>query len=76
MSAPVDRATPKPITAKLTFLFRFASTIALWSVALGIIFSGYEIAFFFLISALGLLSLWEFYGMLDHKSSRTSRSPR
>jgi phosphatidate cytidylyltransferase len=62
-----DRATAKPVTAKLTFIFRFISTIALWSVALGIIFSGYEIAFFFLISALGLLSLWEFYGMLDHK---------
>jgi phosphatidate cytidylyltransferase len=67
MSAEVDRATPKPITAKLTFLFRFASTIALWSVALLIIFSGYEIAFFALIASFGLLTLWEFYGMLDHK---------
>ena len=67
MSATVDRATPKPITKKLTFLFRFASTIALWSVALGIIFSGYEIAFFCLIAAFGLLTLWEFYGMLDAK---------
>ncbi len=67
MSSTVDRATPKPVTAKLTFLFRFASTIALWGVALLIIFSGYELAFFGLIGALGLLSLWEFYGMLDHK---------
>jgi phosphatidate cytidylyltransferase len=67
MSATVDRATPKPITKKLTFLFRFASTIALWSVALLIIFSGYEIAFFCLIAAFGLLTLWEFYGMLDAK---------
>ena len=67
MSATVDRATPKPITKKLTFLFRFASTIALWSVALLIIFSGYEIAFFCLIAAIGLLALWEFYGMLDAK---------
>ena len=58
----------KPVTAKLTFLFRFSSTIVLWSVALGIIFSGYEIAFFLLIGSLGLLSLWEFYGMLDHKA--------
>ena len=32
-----------------------------------IIFSGYEIAFFGLIAAFGLLMLWEFYGMLDHK---------
>ena len=67
MSATVDRATPKPITKKLTFLFRFASTLALWSVALLIIFSGYELAFFGLIAAFGLLTLWEFYGMLDHK---------
>ena len=67
MSAPVDRATAKAITAKLTFLFRFFSTLALWSVALAIIFSGYEIAFFFLIGSLGLLALWEFYGMLDRK---------
>ncbi|MBA2272249.1 MAG: phosphatidate cytidylyltransferase [Chthoniobacterales bacterium] len=67
MSAPVDRATEKPLTARLTFLFRFSSTIALWSVALLIIFSGYELAFFGLIAAFGLLTLWEFYGMLDHK---------
>ena len=66
MAAPVD-GTPKPITGRLTFLFRFASTIVLWSVALLIIFSGYELAFFALIAALGLLTLWEFYGMLDHK---------
>ncbi|MDQ6623050.1 MAG: phosphatidate cytidylyltransferase [Verrucomicrobiota bacterium] len=67
MPATLDRATPKPVTAKLTFLFRFVSTIALWSVALLIIFSGYELAFFALIGAFGMLTLWEFYGMLDHK---------
>jgi phosphatidate cytidylyltransferase len=67
MSVTADRATPKPVTAKLTFIFRFASTIALWSIALLIIFSGYELAFFALIGSLGLLSLWEFYTMLDHK---------
>src|SRR5215210_6696651 len=67
MPETLDRARPKPVTAKLTFILRFASTIALWSVALLIIFSGYEIAFFGLIAAFGLLTLWEFYGMLDHK---------
>ena len=30
-------------------------------------FSGYELAFFALISTVGLIALWEFYGMLDHK---------
>jgi phosphatidate cytidylyltransferase len=67
MPEVTDRAAAKPVTARLTFLFRFASTVALWSVALLIIFSGYELAFFGLIAAFGLLTLWEFYGMLDHK---------
>jgi phosphatidate cytidylyltransferase len=62
-----DVAAAKPSTPRSVFIFRFGSTIVLWSIALGIIFSGYEIAFFLLIGTLGLLSLWEFYGMLDHK---------
>src|SRR5256885_4591919 len=60
-------APTKPSTPRSVFFFRFGSTLVLWSIALGIIFSGYEIAFFLLIGTLGLLSLWEFYGMLDHK---------
>jgi len=57
----------QPATPRSVFIFRFSSTLVLWSIALGIIFSGYELGFFGLISTLGLLSLWEFYGMLDHK---------
>ena len=68
MPAPADRAIQTPVTGRLTFLFRFGSTLLLWTVALLIIFSGYELAFFALIASLGLLSLWEFYGMLDHKN--------
>ncbi len=67
MPETLERPEAKNVTARLTFLFRFSSTIILWSVALGIIFSGYEIAFFALIGTLGMLSLWEFYGMLDFK---------
>ena len=51
----------------LFLFFVSASTIVLWSIALLIVFSGYEIAFFGLISVVGLIALWEFYGMLDHK---------
>ncbi len=76
MSETVDRATAKPVTPKLTFLFRFASTVALWSIALLIIFSGYEIAFFGLIAAFGLLGR---SGSSTEcsitRGSRTSRSP-
>ena len=68
MAETLERvAAAKPSTPRSVFIFRFGSTIVLWSIALGIIFSGYEIAFFLLIGTLGLLSLWEFYGMLDHK---------
>ena len=67
MPVSAERASPKPVTARLTFLLRFASTIALWSVALFIVFAGYEIGFYALISAVGMIALWEFYGMLDHK---------
>ena len=52
-----ERASANPITARLTFLLRFASTIALWSVALFIFFAGYELGFYALISAVGMFAL-------------------
>jgi phosphatidate cytidylyltransferase len=67
MPATLEQAEPKRVTARATFIFRFISTIALWSIALVIAFSGYEFAFYGLISVFGLIALWEFYGMLDHK---------
>jgi phosphatidate cytidylyltransferase len=56
-----ETATPRSV-----FILRFISTIALWTIALAIAFSGYEILFWFLISVFGLIALWEFYVMLDH----------
>jgi phosphatidate cytidylyltransferase len=53
---------------RLVFFRRFGSTVVLWSVVLWIILSGYELSFYFLIGTLGLLGLWEYYSMLDHKS--------
>jgi phosphatidate cytidylyltransferase len=41
--------------------------VALWSIALLIAFSGFEILFWLLISVFGLIALLEFYRMLDHK---------
>src|ERR1700732_1242956 len=66
MPAPLEQPSPTPVTPRSVFILRFVSTIALWSIALAIAFSGYEILFWFLISAFGLIALWEFYGMLDH----------
>ena len=50
---------------KLTFLRRFASTVALWSLALCTIFTGWEPGFVLLVAGLGLVGLWEYYSMLD-----------
>jgi len=68
MPATIEETSPTPAPAKTrsTFLFRFLSTVVLWSIALAIAFSGYEIFFWLLISAFGLIALLEFYRMLDH----------
>jgi phosphatidate cytidylyltransferase len=64
-TAVQEQVETKPATRRSVFLLRFASTVALWTVALLIAFSGHEVAFWGLISVCGLLALWEFYGMLD-----------
>jgi len=58
---PSETATPRSV-----FILRFVSTVVLWSIALAIAFSGYEIFFWLLISVFGLIALFEFYRMLDH----------
>lgn len=52
---------------KVVFLSRLSSTVVLWAIALWIIFSGFEIGFFCLIAVMGLVGLWEFFRMLDHR---------
>jgi phosphatidate cytidylyltransferase len=68
MPGTIEQAEPKNVTPRSVFIVRFITTIALWSVALVIAFSGYELAFYALICVFGLIALWEFYGMLDHRS--------
>src|SRR5215470_8448241 len=66
MPATLEQPSTKAPTRSV-FVLRFFSTIALWTIALVIAFSGYELAFELLTSMFGLVALWEFYGMLDHK---------
>src|SRR5437868_3097528 len=66
MPSVLEETEPKPARARSTFILRFISTIALWSIALLIAFSGFEVLFWLLISGFGLIALWEFYRMLDH----------
>jgi phosphatidate cytidylyltransferase len=68
MPGTIEQAEPNSVTPRSVFIVRFITTIALWSVALVIAFSGYELAFYALICVFGLIALWEFYGMLDHRS--------
>ena len=67
MPATLEQTGPNVVTPRSVFILRFTSTVALWSVALLIMFSGYEILFWVLISVFGMIGLWEFYRMLDHK---------
>src|SRR6266404_2021447 len=69
MPVTLEQTGTNPAVAgsRSAFILRFASTIALWAVALLIVFSGYELLFWLLISVFGMIGLWEFYGMLDHK---------
>src|SRR5438046_4633647 len=67
MPATLEQTGTNVITSRSAFIFRFFSTIALWTVALLIMFSGYEILFWLLISVFGMIGLLEFYRMLDHK---------
>ena len=66
MPATLEQAASETATPRSVFILRFVSTIALWSIALAIAFSGYEILFWLLISAFGFIALLEFYRMLDH----------
>jgi phosphatidate cytidylyltransferase len=68
MPATLEQAEAKIAPARLDFVLRFVSTVVLWSIALVIAFSGHEFAFYALICAFGLIALWEFYRMLDHRA--------
>src|ERR1043165_9812130 len=67
MPATLEQTGPNVLTPRSAFILRFISTVALWTVALLIMFSGYEVLFWLLISLFGMIGLWEFYRMLDHK---------
>src|SRR3984893_11866772 len=67
MPVTLERTGTNVVTSRSVFILRFISTIALWTVALLIVFSGYEILFWLLISVFGMIGLLEFYRMLDHR---------
>src|SRR5207247_8615041 len=67
MPVTLEQTGTSVITSRSAFILRFISTIALWTVALLIMFSGYEILFWLLISVFGMIGLLEFYRMLDNK---------
>ena len=66
MPATLEQPASETVKPRSVFILRFISTVVLWSVALGIAFSHYEVLFWLLISAFGLVALLEFYRMLDH----------
>src|SRR5205823_12448408 len=67
MPTALEQTASETARPRAVFIPRFISTVLLWSIALFIAFTGYEILFWLLISAFGLIALWEFYRMLDHR---------
>jgi len=67
MPLTIEQTGKNIVPSRSAFILRFASTIVLWTIALLIMFTGYEILFWTLISAFGMIGLLEFYRMLDHK---------
>ncbi|PYL07868.1 MAG: hypothetical protein DME34_05945 [Verrucomicrobia bacterium] len=67
MPVTLEQAEPRTATPRSIFFLRFVTTVALWSLALLIAFSGHEFLFTALICVFGLIALWEFYSMLDHR---------
>jgi hypothetical protein len=59
MPATLEQTGSNPAAAgpRSAFILRFISTIALWTIALLIVFSGYEILFWLLISLFGMIGL-------------------
>ncbi|MFN2541075.1 MAG: phosphatidate cytidylyltransferase [Chthoniobacterales bacterium] len=67
MPVTLEQAESASVTRRSIFFLRFITTVALWSIALLIAFSGHEYLFYALICIFGLVALWEFYSMLDHR---------
>jgi phosphatidate cytidylyltransferase len=67
MPVTLEQTERTTATPRSVFFLRFISTVALWSIALLIAFSGHEFLFSALIFTFGLIALWEFYSMLDHR---------
>ena len=59
-------STPAVRSKRTVFLRRGLSSVAMWSLLLGVLMSGQPVAYFLLTAGFGLSGLWEFYGMLDH----------
>ena len=52
------------------FARRLFSAIAMWLVALFVIFSANEILFMLLVASMGLTGLWEYYQMIEQAGLR------
>jgi len=67
---PPDSAAPAPTKARI-FFRRLASTVALWTIILGAMFSGHRFiadgVFVLLIAVLAMAGLVEFYGLAEKR---------
>ena len=75
-SPPADGSAAPPVgrSKRAVFWRRGVSTVAMWSLLLGVLLSGKPVAYFLLTASFGLAGLWEFYGCSTTASGPTSKS--
>lgn len=67
-NVPAPTPPAAPARSKGAILARRSvSAVIMWAILFGVLLSGLPIAYFLLNATLGLLGLWEFYRMLDHR---------
>jgi phosphatidate cytidylyltransferase len=62
--------SPRKSSSMSRFFRRLVSAIAMWAIALFVIFSGNETIFLLLIGSLGMAGLWEYFQMIEHSGMR------
>jgi len=69
MSAAVSSASPSPPSKAKVFVRRLSSTLVLWGIVLGALFSGHrlisDVVFVGVLGLLGVVGLIEFYGLVE-----------
>ena len=67
---PISSGSLRHLSAMSRFIRRLVSAIAMWAIALFVVFTGNETVFLLLIGSLGMAGLWEYFQMIERSGKR------